>query len=224
VCSTAWSTLYADAPDDDHLVPVRAFFQETKGIGGAYRKLWQEKLLVTSGDVARYVSLPAYVDPERVVSVYKARGKKSLGLRYWVTVTEPSRALWECVASGDEKLTGRIPIDPASVSVQRCDAPLPESTAMTIRKLWLKMLRDVRGQSSDAMSLDGSTEIFSATSQDGTALQGQIPIEPKEHTAALLDLANQLADYCHAESAKRPEQSRKIEAESLMLLNQISNR
>jgi hypothetical protein len=222
-CSVASSTIKADTPPDDHLVPVRAFFAEAQGVGGAYRKLWQEKLLVTPGELARYVYLPAPGNTEQAVSVYqRTTGTPSSPARYWVTVTEASGALWDCIPSGSEKMTGRKVVDPNSISIQRCDAQLPESTALAVHKVWLKVLLDVQQQSSDAMSLDGSTEIFSATNQDGKELQGQIPVEPKQNMTALLDLANLLADYCHVESTKQPEAAAKIEKGASDLLGRVS--
>jgi hypothetical protein len=119
-------------------------------------------------------------------------------------------------------MTGRKIVDPNSILIKRCDAPLPESAALAVHEVWMKMLLEFREQSSEAMSLDGSTEIFSARDEHGKELQAQIPVEPKANAVALLDLANLLADYCHTDSANRPQMSAKIEKEATSLLSRIS--
>jgi len=222
-CVFHLSTGGADSsPVEDHLVPVHAFFVDTKGPGSEYRNLWQQKLLLTSGDVARYVYLPAPGNTEQVVSIHQ-RTNSGHG-DYWVTVTEPSGALWECIPSGDEKFTGRVPVDPKSISVQRCDAPLPESTALVIHKAWLAMLLQTRDQRSEALSLDGSTEIFSVKGPDGKELQGQVPVGPKKNTAALLDVGNLLADYCKTPEPQRAKVAREIERAASALLSRVSTK
>jgi hypothetical protein len=205
---------------EDHLVPVHAFFADTKGSGSEYRKLWQEKLLLTPGDVARYVYLPAPRNTEQVVSIYQ-RPNSGQGV-YWVTVTEPSGSLWECIPSGDEKFTGRVPVDPRSISVRRCDAPLPESTALVVHRVWLAMLLQTRGQRAEALSLDGSTEIFSVKGPHGKELQGQIPVGPKKNALALLDIGNLLAQYCKTPEPQRPKIAGEIERAASDLLGRVT--
>jgi hypothetical protein len=157
---------------DDHLVPVPQYL----GNVPLYRKLWQEKLFVTPGDVGRFVQLPGSVGVEVAVSVYQD-ARKSNGLRggYWVTMTQPSVPLSQCYPSaGNEK-----PIDPRTVRIRRCDAPLPASTALAAHRAWLKMLKASRPMSNErSLSVDSTTEIFSARKSGDKVLEAQSPPVP----------------------------------------------
>src|SRR2546429_9559832 len=79
----------------DHLVPVEEA-NNTQSPESAYRKLWEQKLLVTPGEIARAVHLPGNVGVETAVSVYREESTKKPSYR--VTATQASRPLWDCVA------------------------------------------------------------------------------------------------------------------------------
>ena len=98
----------------DYLVPV------TKALGSRaiYEELWQKKLLITPGEIARFVGLPGTAGVETTVSVYRTPGKEgSLPSDYWVTVTQASESLWNCVEPG-----AKGQVDPSAIAVERCDA------------------------------------------------------------------------------------------------------
>ena len=127
---------------NDHLVPLSEYDLAKTGSGADYRKLWQRKLLVTPGNIARFAHIPGFAQPEAAVCVNKRTEQKDgIPGGYWVTLTEASKSLWDCIPSGDEKFTKRSVADPRTVNIRRCDAPLPDSTALIIHTLWLKMLR-----------------------------------------------------------------------------------
>src|SRR5437762_3040587 len=86
------SDLSAAQTAQDYLVPV----QKEAGSGAAYERLWRQKLLVTNGELARFVGLPGNVGEETSVSVYR-RTDKSGGYKYWITVTQASSRLWNMV-------------------------------------------------------------------------------------------------------------------------------
>ena len=197
------------APTNDHLVPVVEYL----GNAPLYRKLWEQKLLVTPGDVARFVQLPGSAGVEIAVSVHRDT-QKSGGLPggYWVTMTQPSVPLSQCYPSvGNEK-----PIDSRIVHIRRCDAPLPASTAFVIQRAWLKTLKDSRPlpNSERWMSVDSTTEIFSAKSPDGKIMEAQappIPLNSRKKVNALIRIGFWLADYCELHASDRPRLARKIE-------------
>jgi hypothetical protein len=66
----------AAASGDDHLVPLSEYDLAKTGSGAKYRKLWQRKLLVTPGNVARFAHIPGFAQPEVVVCVDKRPNQK----------------------------------------------------------------------------------------------------------------------------------------------------
>lgn len=132
---TTASYAFAAKGTSDHLVPLNQYSTPE------YRRLYEKKLFITRGDIARFVYLPGAVDPEMVVSVYRqGAGSHEHPTRYWITVTKPSARLWLCIHTGDEKFTGRKDLDPSTVLTSRADASLPESTAVAIHRLWTAAL------------------------------------------------------------------------------------
>src|SRR5439155_8709440 len=166
--------------DDDHLLPIEEYGLAKGHPVSAYRALWQKKLLVTPGNVARFAHIPGFATPETVVCVNQRTGKSNGSVGgYWVTRTEASSSLWNCIETGDEKFTKRRITDCRSVRVRRCDAPLPDSTAVIVRKLWLTMLRDARSLSlapgERVISVDSPSEILSAMSPKEKLLEAEAP-------------------------------------------------
>jgi hypothetical protein len=194
----------------DYLVPV----EKETGSGAAYEKVWREKLLVTNGELARFVGLPGNVGEETSVSVYRRTGQSGDG-QYWLTATQASKRLWDAIEGT---------LDAKAVGVQRCDAPLPESTALAIHRVWIAMLSQVRPEpkSEQSIAVDTSTEIFSAAGSDGRLLQGQLSSEPGKNSSALLQLAFSLMKYCDVPQSERANKAREIEREATDLLNRVS--
>lgn len=202
-------------PVDDHLLPVEEV-NDAQSPEGAYERLWRQKLLVTPGDIARSVHLPGNVGVETAVSVY--RSPLSNG-EYRVTATQTSAPLWGCVAPDAPE-----PVNPDSIAVARLEAPLPETTALAIQKVWRAMLLDVQKQpKSDELLLERSTEIFSAAASDGRLLTGQIQGLGKHNTAALSELANLLLQYCDSPETRRVEIAHRIEKAASALLERIAS-
>ncbi len=207
---------------NDHLVPLSEYrFQ--RGPGAEYRKLWQRKLLVTPGNVARFAHIPGFAQPEVVVCVDKRPNQKEgLPGGYWVTFTEASESLWNCIPTGDEKFTGRGVADARAVKVRRCDAPLPETTARTICTLWLKMLTKSTPLPERCFGVDSPTENFAAINPDGRLLEAEAPSCESKNTSELIRIGFLLLDYCNADNGKRAELARKIEDRASALLARVS--
>jgi len=200
----------------DYLVPVR---KET-GSGAAYERLWRQKLLVTNGEIARFVGLPGNVGEETSVSIYR-RTIHDGNDQYWVTATQASERLSNAIPQPGVNKT----VDPQKIAIQRCDAPLPDSTAITIRHVWIAMLSQIRAEpKSDAITIDSSTEIFSAIDASGKLLQGQTSSKPGKDSLALVELALSLMEYCDAPASRRVDKAREIEREATDLLNRVSKR
>jgi|ERR1700674_654716 len=198
----------------DHLVPV----EKAVGSRAAYERLVEQKLLVTAGDVARFVGFPGTVGVETAVSIYRAPGKKdSLAGNYWITATQASERLWNCIAPDAERKS-----DPKTIQVVRCDAPIAESTALAAHNVWLAMLSRSRpGRNVNEIVVDSSREIFSATNSSGRMLQGESSTVPKENTKALLNIALSLLEYCGTPVDQRATVGRNIEKAASDLLKRV---
>lgn len=207
------------APVADHLVPVPPGFET--GSSAAYRKLYEQKLFITPGDVARCVHLPSHAELEGAVSVYQRGAGK-----YWVTLTEPSRRIYDCIPSGDEKFTGRQIADPRSIRTKRWDAALPQSTGLMIGKVWLAMLKRAAPEPCrECIQGDSTREIFSAIDSDRILLRASLPIEATKHRRAfdLLKLAYALADYARSPNYRHQDLAADIEKRAMKLLVRVSD-
>ena len=187
--------------------------------------LWQQKLFVTPGNLARFAHVPGFAQPEAAASVNQ-RADKYGGTdgSYWVTVTEASSSLWSCIRTGDEKFTKTKPVDPRTIHIRRCDAPLPQSTALVIRRLWLTMLNQTTplSHSERYFAVDATSEIFSAVNPEGKLLEAQAPTFESRNTDELVRIGFLLLDYCHIHEPERPEIARKIEIKARTLLARVS--
>jgi hypothetical protein len=105
--------------------------------------------------------------------------------------------------------------------VTRCDAPVPRSTALIVRELWLEALRGMQRYEGDALLLHGSTEIFFARDDNGRPLAGVLPRDPGPKTKQLLEVAMLLLAYCDAPGSARSRLSVQIEQEAIRLLSHI---
>jgi hypothetical protein len=194
------------------LVPVEA---DDDGSSAAYRQLWQRKLLVTSGEVARFVHLPALKGVETTMSIYRIRGKQKTG-GYQITTTQAQKWLWQSLRPSTK---GHA--DPWEIRVIRLDAPLPASTALAIQQVWLAMLRRTQPSNANAVEIDSDRLIFSATNPKGRVQQGRAN-SLQGNTGALVDLAGRLLQYADAFPSQRPAIAPQIEKSAADLLKQIS--
>lgn len=203
--------LFAES-EQNYLVPVN----EEREAGepfASYRKVIEQKLFVTPGDMARVVHLPGTIGVETVVSVYQKEPRKRDA--YWVTVTQPSDSLWNPEGENKESTS-------ASAKVLRLDAPLPKSTALAIQKVWRAMLLGVREPpESKGLLVDSSIEIFSAAGENGRLLRGQVEGLPRGNVAALSHLADLLMAYPETPESQRADAAQRIEKKATVLLKQL---
>jgi hypothetical protein len=193
----------------------------TSIVGVEPTALYERKLFVTKDDVARYVFLTnANYDGDRSVAVYRARRKEgSFPGDYWVTSTEVSTSLLDCIPTTAEKSP---PVDPRSLVVRRADAPLPKSTAQAVHKLWLAMLK---GSPVDEKAIPlAPTAVISATTAGGVRLKAvtvSVGDNPR-FCVALMRFGQSLINYPQLPESKRLEAAREIEKESYRLLKGIT--
>lgn len=207
----------ASQSTDDHLVPASEYFDPTDKGQTAYWKLLEQKLFVTPADIARFVQFPGATGAETAMAVYQASGKSS---GYRVTITQPSSSLWETVPQpGEQRNAKQRPI-----TVERCDAPLPDSAARPIHEVWLTMLRQAKSEpKSESISVDNTIEIFTAVAPDGKTLRGQSPRELVKagNVSALVDLVNSLIHYCDVPESERADMAKQIERDASTLLKRL---
>lgn len=208
--------------DSSHLVPVDPNFET--GAGAEYRRLYETKLFVTGGDVARYIHLPGPImEIESVVSVDRQRANdRTARENYTVTVTRPSVRLWSCIATGEEKVTGRKVVDATSVTVVTHTAELPASTAETLHELWINMLQRAKPEACNECIKEGTTELFSARDSESKVLRAELPANPSRNIADLLQIANSLMDYCDVRETERVAAARAISERASDLLRRIT--
>lgn len=199
--------------DADHLDPVHLEWNQN------YRKLALSKLCVTRFDCGRTFTLPAFT-PESCVSVYSAANKGPR--KYFVTYSEPEDSLWQRTDGGNR------PRSAHGLKVQRIDADIPAETAEVLKKVWDRMLGDVRpenGSSSPSgwrmISVDGTDVEFSIERPNTRPFYGTLNVSlppPGKKTKQLISLSNALIDYCKATPQKRPAIAERIDRDAKRLL------
>lgn len=181
-----------------------------------YERLCQEKLFVTTGEVARYFFVPAFRDPETLVSIHRSRPLAgSLPGNYWVTVTRPTRRIGQLFTD-----PRRRPSEAKTIKVERRDAPLPESTAQAIHRVWLAMLQRARPRTRLDMLLDSDAMFFSATDDAGETLRAEY-YAPSNDAFALGQIGQSLIGYGYASVRERAPLARDIETKASALYNRV---
>jgi hypothetical protein len=198
---------------DGHLVPVvRDEFWT------AYRKIWELKLLVSSGDIARFVHFPAAADVQSAVAVYQERARAgAMPGDYWVTLTKPSVSLSDFMSRELLNDAARL----KAVTTSRWDAPLPASTAKAINKLWLAMLSQTGPDPNEGRPVDSSTEIFCAKDETGKLREAQAPKDQTPNTSAAVQIGFMLLDYPVAKKSQRSKLAAEIEKATRDLLERV---
>lgn len=206
VLSLEASALGADVDQSEpgnHLIPPDHYYPALEELQD-YQDLWEEKLFVTPGELARCLIAGGTAGSERAVSVYR-KPDSTRADEYWVTVTIASDDLWVWLNDDPKK---RIPR--AKIKIERHDMRLPASTAEAVHRAWVKMLRGVRKDEEKALYIDGASVIFSA-SDHGSVLRGQMLGLPKGDVLKLFEIADELAILCLRRSKDPEGDLRKIE-------------
>jgi len=176
----------------DHLVTAEILFSKDV-VTVAYRKAIEHTLYATPGELARFIQLPGATNPETVVSVYKVGGATP---KYMVTCTQSSSSLWETVP----RPGAPVRKNGSPMRVLRCDAEISASLASSIHRIWLTMLTTVKPEAvrRGVVSIDGTSEIFTAVEGGNRELHGAAPNEyPKNgRVSDLISLAFLLQAYC----------------------------
>lgn len=176
---------------EDHLVTAELLFSKDP-VTTAYRKVIEQTLYVTPGELARFIQLPGATNPETVVSVYKTSGANP---KYMVTCTQSSSSLWETVPHPGTSVRKNGP----QIRVSRCDAEIPANLATSIHRIWFAMLTNVGPETvrHGQVYIDGTAEIFTAV-EGNRELHGSAPNKyPKNgRVSDLISVAFLLQAYC----------------------------
>lgn len=197
----------------DHLLPD----VESQAVS-RYRTTVNKRLLVTPGNLARCVWLPGNVGTEGSVSLYTDSRSNAGGKRtYWMTVTQASKPIWQSLVNGPV-------LRPREIPIQRFDVSVPETMALAIAKLWETMLkRTSTTPSNHSLSLDESTELFSATVA-GHEVVGRLNKDPKnKNSLEFLDIANSLLEYFNYSPSERPKRALQLRHRALALADRIQS-
>jgi hypothetical protein len=201
-------------PGADHLVPIQP------DTSPSYRKLLMSKLAVTPFNCGRAILFPPF-QAEGVTSVYwiSENGKRT----YYVTSVDAAENLWQRTDAG------RYPEKAESVKIRRCDASIPEKTALLVREVWRGMLTGPQEPkpiqaSPNTAEVDATTAEFWLEMDNKTSLSGELLFSlsyPGKKTKPLIDVANALYDYCKAAPEKRAQIADKIDQAATALLAQL---
>lgn len=209
-----FQSLCAESREDSYLTPTDED-RETREPEASYKKAVEQKLFLTPGEIARVVRLPGTVGLETVVAVYRRQPPKKA--EYAVTVTQPSKSLWDPENKSEETAF-------QTTTILRLDAGLPKTTALVIQKVWKAMLLDVREPpESNKILLESSTQIFSTVGPNGKLLRGQLEGLGAGKTAALSNLVDLLVEYCDTPETGRVEIAHRIEKAASALLERIAS-
>lgn len=193
----------------DYLMPLN----DDDGIAGTYRKLYESKLFVTPGDIARYVSLPGLKgEGETSASIHQTIKKGGMPGNYWVTTLKSSGSLWDTLPQPGSK-----PSSLRAIRIQRCDAPIPESTARSIHKAWVAMLQRTRSAPLNEVRGDSSNQIFAVRQARNRLLRAETHDFGKNNMM-LIELGEGLIGYCDTQPSKRMATAILIEKHALALL------
>lgn len=190
----------------------RAFFSNPP-----YERLCREKLFVTPGEVARYFFVPIWRDPETLVSIHRSRPQRagSLPGNYWVTVTRPTRRIDRLFTDPNAH-----PSEAKAIRVERRDAPIPESTAQAIHRVWLAMLRGARARTRLDGQLDSDAMFFSATDAAGKTIRAE-QYGLGDDGFELGQIGQFLIGYGYVSGRERAALAREIEAKASALYKRV---
>lgn len=172
------------------------------------RSLFERKLFVTPGNVARYVFLTnAPNDGDRSAAVYRMPRKKGyLPGNYWITATVASDSI------GEKNVHG--------ITVKRYDAALPATTAAALNELWLAILDRTRIEDVVVCSPTG---IFSASTESGAHFEAvTVSLAENSPCSALMQIGADLISYPQMQESKRVEAARKIEKAARNVLKRVT--
>lgn len=196
----------------DHLIPLDDRLSRMPGKLKTYRELWESKLFLSTGELARFAHVAGGVGEEYAVSVHS--GTKSD--EYWLTVTKSPISLWEYVRATDQSTKLQ------RIKIVRCDIPLPKSVAIAINNAFLAMLLRIRPDPERYVVVDSTTEMF-CVNYGGKLLQGQLPFDAKGNALELYEIAVGLAICCEVPSEGLPAHLREVESMASKLVKRLNH-
>ncbi len=181
----------------DHLLPEASPFHHWE-IDGSYNLSVARRLLQKSEChpvIATAVCLPSF-EPEWAIRIH---GSEELG--FAATLTRAQTPIWSAGHNAD-------------VNVSQNVITLSSSLAHELLKIWVKMLRDAKYQTSASAGLDGVSYHFLYFKNTHGHLCGQTWSPDPESTAGhFVSLAHCLHDFVMVDSITRPGIESKLKSE-----------
>lgn len=202
-----------DASDRDERLLLISPEDEARFFSYAHIRPCEERLFLTSGEIARYLCVPAFREPEFAVSIYKnSETPPGMPGGYWVTATKAARRLRDVVSGGSKRPTR----DPRRIRVIRHDAPLPEAAAKAVHKVWLEALSHARKRTRLEIEGDSDIIVFS-TRMNGRELRGEL-YGLGRMPRGMIHLGEALVAYAAAPPEERIRSAAWIREQALRLL------
>jgi hypothetical protein len=178
-----------------------------------YRKLYEHKLFVSKDDVARYLFLPGSFGTEKSVAIScSASRNHGAQKQCLVTSTIASGRLWNVIQEAYRKKT-KVPM----IKIRTRTAPLPESTATAIERLWRAAIDSAIEPPPSDDRLDSSSQIFSTIDSTGKMTRAEA-YGSGVRNRMLIDLGERLITYCSLPVSIREQEALRIEARAKSLV------
>lgn len=159
---------------------------------GAYDQKVIDKLLITSGELGRFITRPSF-EAETCVSVYKnpdtTRITHSNESKYFITTTKASESIWYSMPQNNHTRTD------SPIEVTRTDREISQHLAISIQRVWGRMLQHTKYPAKVSLGLDGTTYQFSVWVKGIGNLHGETWTPDKGLPAEMVAIGKELAQF-----------------------------
>lgn len=166
----------ANGKQPDHLTPVNRFLVH-------YEQQLSSKLIQTGGSLGRLIIRPSF-DPESSLSVYVQNQNQ-----YYITVTQASHNIWYAMAENNDENVNK------KVTITRTDREISSELALTIQRVWGKMLQNTRYPTHYSNGLDGTTYEFSVFVRSLGDLYGETWSPTNNLPAELVSIGQEIISF-----------------------------
>jgi hypothetical protein len=246
----------AQAGETFHLVPSAPIYQgyqppfpEEVATGPIYQAIVEEKILNTSGEVARIFEYSSSLYYDLGMSL-----RRRIDGIYLLSIRQSKRSFWDPanifanrkgINSGNkadepffkgEEFDLKGDID--SIKIEQCEFEVPALTAVAVHQLWMALLVRTRNPlKSPELAGDDfqvpdrpifmhpTFTILSAQDETGTVRSGMIPLGSQDRIRIRLHkLINQLLSCCDKPAKKRARRLAAVEVEAKSLTKMVETK